>query len=256
VVEVSPSSALWWIAADTTDATLSPVEVRRGIAHAVDRAALVASALPGRRLLDGLLPPEVPGGASDACGPRCTPDAAATAAAVAATFPTGAPAVRFDTPVSPGPAQVASDTSAALTAAGLPTTVRTRPVAEYRDQVLAPDRQLFWFGWVGVAATPEAYLPALFLTGAPTNVTGFSDAAVDAAIRAARATADPTERAGRWAEAEALVLDRMPVVPLAQGQYAVAVASAVQGFEQRLDGTIVVDRIWLAPPATPEDPAP
>jgi hypothetical protein len=43
----------------------------------------------------------------------------------------------------------------------------------------------------------------------------------------------------------------MPVVPLAQGQYAVAVSPAVQGFEQRLDGTFAVDRIWLAPASVP-----
>jgi peptide/nickel transport system substrate-binding protein len=250
-VEVSPSSALWWIAADTTDPVLASAELRRGIARAADRPAIVTAALPGRRLLDGLVPPEVPGGAPDACGERCTTDPGATSVAVAAAFPSGAPTVRLDTPSSPGPAQVASDVSSALSAAGLPTTVRTRSVAEYRDQVLVADRQLFWFGWVGVAATPEAYLPALFLTGSPGNVTGLADPAVDAAIRAARSTADPAERATRWAEVESLVLDRMPVVPLAQGQYAVAVASTVQGFEQRLDGTFAIDRLWLAPVPAP-----
>src|SRR5690606_7100527 len=47
VVEISPASALWWIAADTTDPALATVELRRGIAHAADRAAIVASSLPG-----------------------------------------------------------------------------------------------------------------------------------------------------------------------------------------------------------------
>ena len=34
-----------------------------------------------------------------------------------------------------------------------------------------------------------------------------------------------------------------------------AVADSVQGFAQRLDGTIAVDRLWLAPPepATTEE---
>jgi ABC-type oligopeptide transport system substrate-binding subunit len=119
-------------------------------------------------------------------------------------------------------------------------------VADYRDQVLTADRQLFWFGWVGVAATPEAYLPALFLSGSPDNVTGLVSPEVDAAIRTAQATADPSERASRWAEAERLVLDLMPVVPLAQAQNATALSESVRGFVQRLDGSFAVDRIWLA----------
>ena len=98
-----------------------------------------------------------------------------------------------------------------------------------------------------MAATPEAYLPALFLSGSPDNVTGLADPEVDAAIGAARSTADPAERATRWADAERLVLDRMPVVPLAQAQNAVALSSSVQGFVQRLDGSFAVDRLWLSP---------
>jgi len=248
-VHETPAAALWWIAADTTDAALTSAELRRGLARVADRPALVAETLPGRRPVSGLYPPQVPGAVDDACGALCTPDPAATTAAVAAAFPDGAPTVLLDTPENAGPLAASNAWGTSLSTAGLPTSVRARPPAEYRDGVLTPDRQLFWFGWVGVAPTPEAYLPALFLTGAPDNVTGFSDPAVDAAIRAARATADPAERAAKWAEAERLVLEQMPVVPLAQARNAMAVAEAVQGFAQRLDGSIAVDRLWLAPPA-------
>jgi ABC-type oligopeptide transport system substrate-binding subunit len=248
VVRVSPGAALWWIAADTTDPALSSPDVRRGIAHAADRNAIVTNDLPGRRVLDGLYPAQVPGGTENPCGADCATDAAATRAAVTAAFPAGAPTVRVDSPSSPGPVAATGTFAASLDGAGWPATVRTRSVADYRDQVLAGDRQLFWFGWVGVAATPEAYLPAMFLSGSPDNVTGFSDPLVDAAIGAARSTADPAERATRWAEAERLVLDRMPVVPLAQAQNAVALSSSVQGFVQRLDGSFAVDRLWLSTP--------
>jgi ABC-type transport system substrate-binding protein len=246
VVRTSPGAALWWFATDTTDLALTSVDFRRGLAHAADRAAIVSTSLPGRRLLDGLYPPQLPGGTSDACGALCAPDPAATTAAATATFPSGVPEILLDTPDTAAPASASSAFATSLTAAGVPISVRARSFSDYRENVLIPDRQLFWFGWVGVAPTPEAYLPALFLTGAPDNVFGFSDPVVDAAIRTARAAADPTERANRWAEAERLVLERMPLVPLAQAQNAVALSMAVQGFVQRLDGTFAVDQLWLA----------
>lgn len=248
VVRVSPAAALWWFAVDTTDTATSSVELRRGIAHAADRAAIVTTELPGRRLLDGLFPPQVPGGTDDACGDLCKVDPAATAAAVSAASPTGPPTLLLDTPEGAEPAAASRSFASSLEAAGLPTEVRTRPFAEYREQVLAPDRQLFWFGWVGVAATPEAYLPPMFLSGSPDDVTGLASPQIDAAIRTARATADPTERAARWADAEKLVMELMPVVPLAQAQNAVALSSSVQGFEQRLDGSFAVDRLRLSAP--------
>ena len=99
-----------------------------------------------------------------------------------------------------------------------------------------------------MAATPEAYLPPMFLSGSPDDVTGLASPEVDAAIRTARATADPAERAARWADAEKLVIELMPVVPLAQAQNAVALSSSVQGFVQRLDGSFAVDRLWLSAP--------
>jgi ABC-type oligopeptide transport system substrate-binding subunit len=246
VVRVNPAAALWWLAADTTDPVLSSVELRRGLGHVADRSAIVAADLPGRRLLDGLFPPQLPGGVAQACGAACAVDPAATTAAVAAASPGGPPTLMLDTPDSAGPSASIGAFSAALGSAGIPNTVRTRTVPEYRDQVLTADRQLFWFGWVGVAATPEAYLPALFLSGSPDNVTGLVSPEVDAAIRTAQATADPSERASRWAEAERLVLDLMPVVPLAQAQNATALSESVRGFVQRLDGSFAVDRVWLA----------
>lgn len=246
VVRTSPATALWWFASDTTDAALASVDFRKGLAHAADRAAIVSASLPGRRVLDGLYPPQLPGGTSDPCAALCTVDPAATTAAAAATFPGGVPEILLDTPETAGPAAASSAFASSLSAAGVPTRVRTRSFTDYRDNVLTPDRQLFWFGWVGVAPTPEAYLPPLFLTGSPDNVFGFSDPAVDAAIRTARATADPGERATRWGEAERLVLERMPLVPLAQAQDATAISPALQGFVQRLDGTFAVNLLWIA----------
>ena len=65
-------------------------------------------------------------------------------------------------------------------------------------------------------------------------------------IRTARATPDPAARIEAWQRTQQLVLDRLPVLPVAQGQHATALTPRVRGFEQRLDGTYDVAALWLA----------
>ncbi len=247
VVRVSPAAALWWIAADTTDPVLSSVELRRGLGHVADRSAIVIADLPGRRLLDGLFPPQLPGGVDKACGANCTVDPAATTAAVTAASPSGPPTLLLDTPDSAGPSASMAAFASSLGSAGIPTSVRTRTVR--RVPRPGPHRR------------PPALLVRLGRGGGDPG--GLPPGVVPHRLAGQRHRPGITGgrrrhpgrpvhrrpvRAGRPAgpTAEKLVLDLMPVVPLAQAQNATALSAAVQGFVQRLDGSFAIDRIWLA----------
>ncbi len=244
-VSTSAGSAVWWVAANTTSPVVSTIESRRAVARGIDTAAIVAADLPGRRVLKGVMPPQVPGGTADACGATCTPDSEAMTRDLATAFPGGAPPVRIDVSDEPQPRVATDAVATALNTGGWPASVYPRPYVDYRAGVLGAERELFWFGWIGVAPTAESYLPALFLTGSPDNVTGVADPSVDAAIAAARSTADDEARAEAWAAAEQVVLERLPVVPLAQAQNAMALTARVQGYTARLDGTFVIGKLWL-----------
>lgn len=67
--------------------------------------------------------------------------------------------------------------------------------------------------WIGDFADPISFLE-LYTTTDGNNRTGFSDAAYDAAIKATWTIADPAARMAKLKEAEAILMDGMPVIPI------------------------------------------
>ncbi|WP_240471073.1 ABC transporter substrate-binding protein [Leucobacter chironomi] len=64
------------------------------------------------------------------------------------------------------------------------------------------------------APDPLLHLVSVAKTGSDQNYSGFSDPAVDAALDAALAESDPQKRAELTVEAEALIMDQQPWVPI------------------------------------------
>jgi oligopeptide transport system substrate-binding protein len=75
------------------------------------------------------------------------------------------------------------------------------------------DCDLLRFGWSADFADPEAFL-ALFETGHPQNVIGYSSGPYDAQLAASRQAATPSERLRNLAAAEATLLVDVPLVPV------------------------------------------
>jgi oligopeptide transport system substrate-binding protein len=245
----APFGVELWLGFELGDPRYQDVRFRQAVLHAIDRAAIVDDVLPGRLLLDGLVPVGVPGsstGAGGSCGDRCAFDPDRSRALLTEAYPAGgAPTVVLSTFDDPEQRELGAAVQADLEAVGLTVTVDVRPLAEY--QALAPgERPLFSFGWVGLVPTPESYLGPLFLSGSPDNATGFSDPAVDLAITAARGTADPREREGRYLEVEQTVLSEVPVIPLAQVVTHQVVGERVSGFVPRVDGTFELSGLSAA----------
>ena len=73
-------------------------------------------------------------------------------------------------------------------------------------------------GWSADYPQPNDFLGLLLETGSPSNVGGWSDPAFDAAIDAAASTADATEQEAHYADAQRIVQDQVPVIPLSYGR--------------------------------------
>ena len=67
--------------------------------------------------------------------------------------------------------------------------------------------------WVADFADPKSFLD-VFRGGSSNNHTGWNSLAYDAALHAADRTADPDARLKLLAEAEAVLLDEMPIIPI------------------------------------------
>ena len=204
---------------------------RQAIVAAIDREAIVRVVYgPSAKVLRGLIPEGVPGAQPDACGERChyNPDRARALLAEAfAGKPV--PEVQIDFDDDGTQRAVAQAISASLKEVGIPAALRPHTYADYLRFALSGQQELFRLGWIGAYPTADAFLTPLFLSGARDNITGFSNTQVDNTLRNGRAEADEAKRIGSYQAAEKLVLDHMPIVPLAQFQFQSVSSPRVSG---------------------------
>lgn len=221
---------------------------REAIVRAIDRDAIVRLLYAGSaRRSDGLLPEGVAGFAANACGDRCRYDperARALANEVFGEAPVPEVQIDFD---DDGTQQgVAQAMQANLRAAGIPAALRPHPFADYLKFAISGNQELFRLGWIGAYPAADAFLTPLFQTGRTDNVTGFSSGAVDGLLKAGRSEADDAKRVVVYGEAEKLVLEQLPVVPLAQFDFHSLTDSRVSGLVVSGFGTFDATRVKVA----------
>jgi ABC-type transport system substrate-binding protein len=229
-----------------TSPILANVELRKAVAAAIDPEAIVEAVYP--ELADPLttiIPVGVPGHDPDRC-PDCGYDPERATTVLAAAFPDGnIPTVTIDFDESAHQRDMAELVAEELDAVGIPTTLRAKPLGEYKAFVVSGAQELFSFGWIGGYASPDAYLAPLFASAANDNLTGYGAAGVDAALVAARATSDPAAALVQWAAVERQVLTEAAVVPIAQFRTQAVVADRVEALEHAVDGSIDWSRVWV-----------
>jgi oligopeptide transport system substrate-binding protein len=102
-------------------------------------------------------------------------------------------------------------------------------------------------GWVADFADPVTFLD-LFVSGGGNNWTGWSNPAYDRLIAAAAQTIDPVRRYEVFQQAEALLLEQAPVIPLVFGARNYLIDPAVRGWEPAPLGMYQYKKIYLQSP--------
>jgi ABC-type transport system substrate-binding protein len=95
-------------------------------------------------------------------------------------------------------------------------------------------------------AQADAFLTPLFQSGMRDNITGFSNTPVDNTLKNGRAEADEAKRIGSYQAAERLVLDQMPIIPLAQFQFQSVSSPRVSGLVVTGLGTFDATKVRVA----------
>lgn len=227
--------ALSYLAFNTTEPPFDNAPVRRAVARAIDRQAIVTDVYKGAAAVAGsLLPPLMAGGGDAVPEPY---DSAAAKAALEAAGAAGAslriwvlPALR---PYNPDPGRMAEMIRANLEAAGIGAEIVSPTPDEFMAVTLAPDRAgAVLLGWVSDNGDPDNLLAPLLGCDAVgiSNRSFWCNARFDALLEQARATLDPATRASLYAEAQRILADDAPVIPLAHVAVAVATAAGVTGF--------------------------
>lgn len=247
-----PFQAELFFGFNLADPRFADARFRRAIVAAVDRAAVVAAVYFGfASPLDGIVPSGVPGHDPSRCGSGCAPSVDEARRLLAEAFPPGGPAgpvpeVVIDHEDSAEETALAQAVEQQLEAAGIPASLRPHAAGEFGTFAVSGQQALVRLGWIGAWPGADAYLEPLFRTGAPDNVTGFSDPAVDLLLDAAARALDHDERRGLLGEAESLVLAAAPVVPIAQFHLLSASTPAVRDLSLTVAGTFDAEAVWLA----------
>lgn len=231
-----PGLALVYLAFNTTEPPFDRARVRRAVASAIDRQGIVADVYKGAAApAAGPLPPLMPGGA--AAGVPESFDSAAAREALEAAGASGSamrlwvlPAHR---PYNPDPARMAEMIRGGLDAAGIGGGIVSPTAEEFAAATLATDRQgAVLLGWVSDNGDPDNLLAPLLGCDAVgiSNRTFWCSPRFDALLEEARAASDPEVRARLYAEAQRIVADEAPIIPIAHVGVAVATVGGIRGF--------------------------
>ena len=227
---------------------LDDVRVRRAIAHAIDREAIVKMS-PLRRTAVGILPPGMP-----AYSPSVKTLAHDPARARELLREAGYPDGRGLRPVefvvtSAGPmAEALYDKFRSdLADVGIPVEFERVTWPELSRRVDEHTAPAFTLGWTADLHDPDTFLRTLFLSGDEGNFFELKDDECEALLEAGAREMNPVERARIYREVERRILDLAPIIPLFHTVATLAVRSGIHGIEPGPLGLAGVDfeRVWI-----------
>jgi peptide/nickel transport system substrate-binding protein len=219
---------------------LQDPRVRQAIAHAIDRETIVNSLLPeGAEAATQFMPPTVDGWAEDVTTYEYDPDrarqllqeAGAEGTTLRFYYPT-----EVSRPYLPDPAALFQVINQNLIDAGF----TIEPVAlpwnpDYLNAVQAGQADIHLLGWTGDYNDAYNFIGTFFAEAgngqASAEFGAFSNPEIFAALAEADAEPDAAARTEQYQEANRLIMDYLPGVPISHSPPALVVAENVQGLE-------------------------
>lgn len=233
-----------YLAFNFRDPRLHDLRVRRAIAYAIDRAAIVNSMLRGTaRVATGMLAPEswaYDGGVAsygfDPAAARRLLDAACYRADAR-----GMRNLRFEYKTTPEGARLAEVFQAMLKRVGITLDVRTLEWATYYGDIQRGNFELTSLQWVGIE-DPNYYYMVFDSAMAPphgsTNRGYYSNPQMDALVEAGQRTIDPAARKKIYARVQQLAADDLPYVSLWWVNTVAVLDRDLCGFEPYPNGSL------------------
>jgi oligopeptide transport system substrate-binding protein len=211
-----PSLSVEYLGFDVRQHPFDDVRVRRAFALAVDWGRLVQLAATGTEVpATGMVPPGIPGRPDGDFGVHPDPTQAKQLLADAG-YPNGAgfPTVTYMSGGTDVDAGVLAQLHDVL---GVTIHYETMDFNDYFSR-LASDPPAIWsLSWSADYPGPNDFLGVLLGTGQSNNYGHWSSAAFDQAIAAAGATGDASAATAAYANAETVVQQEAPVVPIEYG---------------------------------------
>lgn len=213
--------------------------VRRAFAMAIDKETIVKEILGGvNKVATGILPPGVDGAREQAQTIAFDPEAARKLLAEAG-YPggKGLPPLEFNFRERRDVQLVADAVAAQLKEnLGVTTNQRMMEWGAYLEKRNRGQLQLFHMRWAADYLDPENFLSLMLTTNGPENRMGYSNPEFDRLCREADTMPNGPERMAKYAQAEDLVLQDAPWVPIYFQRDAELIQPHVQGLRESAFG--------------------
>jgi len=227
-LRVEPSPSVEYYGFNVTKAPFNDVDVRRAFEYGIDWQRIVALlAVPGMVPATGMVPAGVPGHGVTDYGPIFNL-ATAKSELAAAGYPNGVgfPKVTLTT-VGSDPALDGAIVHQLQDNLGISISYRSLVSWDAYDLQLMSDPPAFWeMDWVADYPGANDFLGLLLGSGQPNNFGRWSNSGFDAAVARALASTDATTMQHAFDQAQSIVQDQVPVIPV---DYSVGYALAAKG---------------------------
>jgi oligopeptide transport system substrate-binding protein len=224
-----------YIGFNVTQPPFDDPNVRRAFAMAIDREQIVRVVLKGMLdVANSYMMPGLPGYNSDASVPTFDPEGA-RAALAASKYEDAAGLGEVTLTEVGGGANAGIATQAIIemwrTNLGVNVSIAQAEAASFYDDLDRGRLQMFDIGWIMDYPDPEDIIDLLFHSTSRQNNTHYSNEDFDALVEQARTEPDSTRRLQLYQDAEQILLEDLPWIPLYFGRDHFVVKPYVQGFD-------------------------
>jgi ABC-type transport system substrate-binding protein len=224
---------IFYIGFNVTKPPLDDPDVRRALAMAIDKEFIAGDLLKGLAApADGIVPPAMPGFNESLNGIEFDPDAAR-----ALLDSTGK---RDDLAelklLSSGQGAAPNDILDAIVAMweqnlGVTIEIQQEDFGLFLTDLRDGNQELYSLGWIADYPDPQNFLEINFRTDSGNNQSGYSNPEVDDLFDEADAEEDPARRLELYQQAEQIIVDEEPWIPLYHPNASYLVKPNIQGFE-------------------------
>lgn len=227
------SPVIQFLGFPTYDPAFENPDLRKAFSMAIDREAISTTVRPDFAPLAGFVPEVIPGALADGCGGNCeyNPEEAARLFEEAGGYE-GTLTLWYNSGADHDPwiEAVSNQLRQNLGIANIE--FQSLDFAEYlpllQDQGITGPYRL---GWIPDYPSPHTYLDSLYSTGASSNYTGYSNPEFDALIAEGEAAEDPEASVEPFQEAERILNEDMPAIPMFVAESTGAYSERVENVE-------------------------
>lgn len=221
------------------DPLTTELALRRAIAHAIDRPAIIKHMLgAAARPASALLPPDHWAGAQSLPIFNYDPDAARSILREAGYNDARRPHLVYKTSSDPFRIRLATVIAQQLGAVGIDVELQTFDWGTFYGDIKAGHFQMFSLSWIGVK-TPDIFHYAFHSTSVPpagANRGRYVDPAMDALIETADRTDEGAQQVAAYHAIQARLLETLPYIPLWYEDHVFIARRELSGYRIALDG--------------------